>query len=484
MNRTLKRIKIKQGRGRQIIWFIIGIFTINSCWFGNLLAASAGHVVISEVQTGSTTDASKEFIELYNPQAVSQSLAGWTVEYASATGTTWTKKASLSASIVPHGFYLVATSGYAVPDAVLTSGLAASGGHVRLKDAGGQVVDLVGWGTATHAEGHAVDAPVAGGSVERLPGRLSEVAGNGQDTDDNSADFVLREVAEPQNVLSAIEDPANTPTIEPDPVDNGSAEDVTITPPVYLAVQVSEALPDPASPLSDAKDEFIELYNPNNQPVNLKGYVLRTGSSFKAYYTIGDVVIAPAGYAVFFSVDTSLSLVNSGSAVEVLDPLGTILDVTDPYPAAKTGQAWADINGVWSWTLIPTPGSANILQEKDTVPAATGSVVTKKASSVVKKTAVKKTSSKKIAAKSSKTAAKKTKTTATKTGMVASTSAITEPSALTRWLLIAAGCFTIMYAIYGFRHDLYNYYIKARRNIAARLPGRPTLPWRRDDRAS
>lgn len=449
---------------------------------GQILAtASSNHIVMSEVQTGSVSDASKEFIELYNPTNVNVSVDNFTIEYASSTGATWVKKATLAGMITAYGFYLVSTTGYLSPDATMTSGLASTGGHVRIKDASGAVVDLVGWGTAVHPEGKVANAPVAGGSIERLPGRLSDLAGNNQDSDDNSVDFVLREVAEPQNKFSTIEDPSTVTAPTPDPVDNTPPENVVITPPVYLPVAITEAFPDPASPLTDAKDEFIELYNPNSESVNLKGYVLRAGSGFKNFFTIGDVSIAPGAYMAFFSVDTSLALPNSGSAVQLLDPSGNILDVSDAYGVAKTGQAWADINGVWAWTLEPTSGAANILSVAESTPKSGSAVSAKAASSVVKKAAAKATTANKTTAKASKTTTKKTKTNAPKAGIAAVTTAIAEPSPLARWLLIAAGCFTIMYAIYGFRHDLYNYYIKVRRNSSAWLQDRPALPWRRND---
>lgn len=458
----------------------VGAIALIMVWPARILAATnANHIVISEVQTGLATDASKEFVELYNPTASTMSVDNFTVEYASSSGTIWTKKATLTGNIVAHGFYLLSTAGYLSPDATMSSGFASTGGHIRIKDSAGTIIDLVGWGTAAHPETKIVNAPVAGGSIERLPGRLSDLAGNSQDTDDNSVDFVLREVAEPQNIMAVIEDPSSV-LPSPDPVDETPPDDVVITPLTYFPVHIAEAFPDPASPLSDAKDEFIELYNPNSEAVNLKGYVLRTGSSFKSFYTIGDVSIAPEAYVAFFSVDTSLALPNSGSAVQLLDPLGNILDVSDAYGVAKTGQAWADINGVWSWTLQPTAGAANILSVPDTPVKATTSA-SSKSTTAAKPSNRKMATAKKTAAKSTRVASKKTKSTAKKAGIAAATSAITEPSPLARWLLIVAGCFTIMYAIYGFRHDLYNYYIKARRHTAAWLQDRPTLPWRRND---
>src|SRR5258706_16232894 len=97
----------------------------------------------------------------------------------------------------------------------------ADQGHVRIIDASSVEVDKVGWGTAIDPEG-GVDAPNHGttannNSVERkalasstadslAAGGAHELLGNGQDTNNNGADYVFQSHGRnPQNSSTAPE---------------------------------------------------------------------------------------------------------------------------------------------------------------------------------------------------------------------------------------------------------------------------------------
>lgn len=71
--------------------------------------ASVSGVVISEVYGGggnSGATLTNDFIELYNAGTSAVSLAGWSVQYASAAGTTW-QVTALNGSIAPGNYYLI-----------------------------------------------------------------------------------------------------------------------------------------------------------------------------------------------------------------------------------------------------------------------------------------------------------------------------------------------------------------------------------------
>ena len=183
-------------------------------------------VLISQIYGGggnSGATYNQDFIELYNRSASSQSLAGWSVQYASATGTTWTS-AALTGSVGPGKYYLVAmgtagTTGSSLPTPDATSGTAmsATAGKVALVNSttalsGANPVgstglqDLVGYGTtASGYEGSGpTPAPSSSLAVLRAGGGL-------MDTDNNAADFTTG-TPNPRNAGTVAAPPVITST--------------------------------------------------------------------------------------------------------------------------------------------------------------------------------------------------------------------------------------------------------------------------------
>jgi hypothetical protein len=207
------------------------------CGAEGAVVCTAHRVLISEVSggNGSGNGATDEFVELYNPMSFEISLAGWVLQYASATGTSYGGSYTFPANVKirPKGYYLVAGANYAgavARDAEYSFDMSASttgGGHVRIglpglgtnKTDDTKTVDKVGYGTANSPEGAAAPShPAAGGSLERkavssatsatmAAGGADALRGNGYDSDDNSKDFVTRATRDPQNSSSTTESP-------------------------------------------------------------------------------------------------------------------------------------------------------------------------------------------------------------------------------------------------------------------------------------
>jgi hypothetical protein len=425
--------------------------------------ADPGQILISELQTGSLKSTGDEFVELYNPGAASVSLSGWKLQYHSATNTdcsnpTWENKLTLgSTAIAGHSYLLMAPKDYLPSaDAAFSAGLAHDGGAVRLLDQSGRLSDALAWGNAACGNDDPAPAPPGGGSLERRPGSDAESGGNAYNTGHNAADFQLRSTSQPQSSTAPAENPvtgyvpaAAAPADGPAPL------------------ELNELLPDPASPLTDANDEFIEIYNPNSVPVSLSGYVIKTGTNLSTKHTLKAAIVPPAGYLALKSGATKISLANAGSSVALFDPAGRQLGPTITYGKALTGDAWArGDNDTWSWTTTPTPGASNILTEPD--PASLVAAAGHKASKTGKTSGAK-------ASKSKTTKAKSTKTKLSKLAAPA-LAAATSPGG--HWLLFTLGGLTIAYVIYEFRHDLRSYYIKLRGYPKASRASSETPPGR------
>lgn len=155
---------------------------------GGDTGACNGKLVINEVQTEGTV-ADHEFVEIYNTGTCDVSLEGWSLKYSASTGSTPSKffEGLISHKVLAKGYFVVACSPFpGAKNATYTGGqLSADNGQVGLFDKLDRQVDAVGYGTIAMkrlTEGN--PAPTPGGpgkSVQRIP--------NGNDTDNNQADF-------------------------------------------------------------------------------------------------------------------------------------------------------------------------------------------------------------------------------------------------------------------------------------------------------
>jgi predicted extracellular nuclease len=188
--------------------------------------AVSPNIVISQVYGGggnSGAPYTNDFIELFNRGSTSVSLTGWSLQYASATGTgnfSANPITILSGTLQPGQYYLAQESsgganGVALPtpDVTGTVNMAAGGAKVALVNTttglacnGGstlcsteqlaQIVDLVGWGTANFYEG------AVGPTTTNTTAALRNANGC-TDTDNNASDFTAG-TPTPRNTASPV----------------------------------------------------------------------------------------------------------------------------------------------------------------------------------------------------------------------------------------------------------------------------------------
>ncbi|MDQ3494625.1 MAG: lamin tail domain-containing protein [Pseudomonadota bacterium] len=302
------------------------------CGFG----AAQAQVVISQVYGGggnSGATLKNDFIELRNNGAIAVSLDGWSVQYASAAGTTWSRT-NLAGSIAPGGYYLIqqaqgagGTADLPAPDATGTIAMAAGSGKVALVQAmtslagscplGGAVIDFVGYGSSANCfEGAGPTATLTNTTAALRKGDGSV------DTDNNNNDFT---------------------TGAPNPRNSGSEP----PPP-----------PDPAVPLSIAQIQGTGLESPHvGKTVVTEGIVIarkfNNGFFLQSASDDGDPATSegifvfsqtapPASAAVGNRVRvtgkvgefTPASNPNQLSITQLVEPVVELLDTGHPLPAA------------------------------------------------------------------------------------------------------------------------------------------------------
>ncbi len=427
-------------------------------------------LLIVEIQTGSPDAAGEEFIELANTSQEIIDLTSYRVEYFSAGTTDFSKPSrivSLRNQLLPGGKYLLASDNYLsdVANDFFAPGLAKTGGHLRLVSSDGadleKVIDLVGWGTAAFPETASAPAPADGQSLQRKIDEEDKFI----DTNNNVDDFSLTNEATPESVgVEVIEEVPEETSTEENPVE-ATDDTVTDLPPV-LNLQISELLPNPAPPATDAEDEYIEIYNPNQGPVNLANYKLQSGTSYNYSFTFtAEHNLNPQGYTTFMVDETDAILANTAGRARLVAPDGQVISETDVYEEANEGLAWALIDNSWQWTTSPTPGGANVF----TLP-------------ITKVAAAKTTTPKKAAAKPKKAkAAKKTVAKKPKTAAAAARSDYQEPPASTAEatplhpaVLAGVGLVALVYAAYEYRQDFSNALYRLKRYRAVRRANRQT----------
>ncbi len=289
--------------------------------------------------------------------------------------------------------------------------LSGTGGYVKLFNGGGVEIDKVGWGNSDSVTNLAPIAPV--GSVLSRKTLSEEIL---QDTDVLSDDF---EIVQPKSTytfgsiyevedlctnLDGIQD--NLPegyelnenlecylpptdvclnlegiqTVLPDgfevddsgncisydecpnlegiqaSVPDGYIEADNVCKKIALPVVITELLPNPTD--TDDGSEFIELFNPNNEVIELSNYQFVVEG--KTYAFLNGFAVDAGGYASFDNEDIKFTLVNTGGNVFISSIDNSFVSDSISYTDAKEGLSWALIGDSWQYSNRPTPGNENL----------------------------------------------------------------------------------------------------------------------------
>ncbi len=208
-------------------------------------AFAVGDVVISQVYGGAgcagvgCSTYGNDYIELFNRSANPVTMTGWSVQYASATGTgAWSVTALPTFTLQPGQYFLVAegagaamTGVNAIPTADATGAILMSGTNGKISlvsnitalsgacPTGTTILDRVGYGTTPNCS----EGAVTGAALTTTSAAFRKNGGC-QDTDSNASDFLVQ-APSPRNSTTISACPSSTP-----PTGTGSASPGTVCP--------------------------------------------------------------------------------------------------------------------------------------------------------------------------------------------------------------------------------------------------------------
>lgn len=388
-----------------------GGIVISQLQLGGSGTGTAGQEFIEIYNNSATDTAISNWYLTYSSASDASQSTVYRLSMPNAQTALWLKSKSYALFVSPD--YKAATGisgdglfGY-------TNGMSATAGHVRLFNSSGVEQDKVAWGTTTVSPPEVTAPPPQGGkSLQRIG---TDVL---QDTDNSLADFIaatptlhtggVYEVVTIIDVCSNIDGAQSTmpdgylldsqgncqpdscvnipglQTSVPSGYDSDSAgncvphdecaniDGIQAMIPANMVrgngndcvwdiapLWLTEVLPNAAG--SDAGNEFIEVYNPNEKTVDLSLYNLKVGTNGDktATFPTGST-IEPGEYRVFSDKQLGVTFANTSGRVVLESIDGLTHGDTGVYSTAPEGQSWALVNDVWHYTNRPTPGMVNL----------------------------------------------------------------------------------------------------------------------------
>lgn len=335
-------------------------------------AEESDSLVISQVQVSGPAGASDEFIELYNPSAQLVNLAGWSLQYKTATGNfpLSAKKQLPEFSLGAGKYYLVAHtdfSGSVTADlrhsAFSLSGSATGATIFLSRSSDGitgtddiNIVDKLAYGTGVGNVPENTAAPLPESAKSLF--RIADLGNNAtdfevRDSAPRNSSFISEDEEEPQEE-EPVEEEENEEQ-EPEPEEEES-------PPVHpTGIIISEIMANPEG--TDNGEEWVELFNSSDQAINIKDWILddlSVNNSVGSFsYKIPEMIIQPNKYVSIPIPEGKFALNNSSvDAVKLFWPdqdLATELQYSGPV---KEEQTWCKIKSGYKWCK-PTPNAAN-----------------------------------------------------------------------------------------------------------------------------
>jgi 5'-nucleotidase len=315
---------------------VVAVLAVGAAWAALPPPAAVSvdaPVVINEVYGGggnSGATLTHDFVELVNVSDETVSIDGWTLQYTSDTGSSFSQQATLAGSIAAGSHFLVqlaagtgGTTPLPSPDATGSLSLGGTSGKVALADSAtavtgpdaANVVDYVAWGTGA--------APAAGGAPAPAT---------------SSTTSVSRDAGHTNTAVNAADFTAGTPT----PQGSGSAPQEPEEPeepadPVVATIAEIQGTGD-ASPLAGRTVTTEGVVTAHYPTGGLDGYVLQTAGTGGAI----DPAARTASDAVFVYAPGAVGEVSLGDTVRVTGTVSEFFGLTELTVAPGAGTVLPD----------------------------------------------------------------------------------------------------------------------------------------------
>lgn len=345
---------------RYKLFLSVIVFLITFTIFINNAIGDNAKIVVSEIAwMGTKASARDEWVELYNNSDNQVDVTNWVLKTADGG-----LNIKLAGFIPVKGFYLIERNDDEVVKdtqadliASFGNGFSNTGEKIELYDFAGQLVDFIdasgGWPQGKASPDYKTMERVdLSGSADLTNWKTNDGAViKGIDAEDNP---ILGTPTNSENALN------NSQPVLVEPTENN----------LNANIFISEILPNPQA--SDKESEFIELYNKNSEPVDLKDWILEDES--KTQYKIkaqdfNSTVIPASGYFVIYRKQSNIALNNSGGdSLKLFNAKGDLIDSVvykdKPDEQISFNRDFSDVSltpSQWEWSSVLTPGAANII---------------------------------------------------------------------------------------------------------------------------